>query len=102
MRRFFFLQVRALRRDHRPQYAVLASVEAAWAKAGGDQFAERYGAYAELRRAARCFDDLCAIYGRKRDITEFSAGAVLKELSAQTDDQRLQDLASHHMSKQRR
>lgn len=39
---------------------------------------------------------LNAIYGPKRDITEHLATAVLKEMSAATDEARLQDLVNHH------
>jgi len=49
-----------------------------------------------LRRAAQVFPTLNAMYGAKRDITEHSAMAVLKEMAAETDEARLQDLVNHH------
>lgn len=42
------------------------------------------------------FPTLNAMYGAKRDITEHSAMAVLKEMAAETDEARLQDLVNHH------
>ena len=52
-----------------------------------------------MRRAGDVYPKLCALYGRRRDVTEFTAGQVLRELSCMTDEQRLQDLSSYHMSK---
>ena len=83
----------------RPQYEQLNALTAALNRAGAEGYSERWGAYAELRQAAGCFDLLNAIYGAKRDITEHIAGHVLREIAARTDSQRLEDLVNHYASR---
>jgi hypothetical protein len=42
---------------------------------------------------------LASMFGPRRDITEYPAGAVLREMAAETDSQRLQDWASFYASR---
>ncbi len=43
---------------------------------------------------------LDAVYGFRRDVTEFQTGWVLKELAASADENRLSDLVNQAFQKQ--
>ena len=102
MRRFFFLQVASIRRSYRPQYAQLEPLTIAQEQADADGFSRRWGAYAELRAAAKIEPVLRALYGPRRDVTEYTCGSVLRELAAQADEHRLNDLVNHYYQKSKK
>lgn len=52
-----------------------------------------------MRSSAAHYQNLCAMYGRRADITEFPTFMVLLEMVAATDEKRLQDWITHHIQK---
>ncbi len=67
--------------------------------AGNADFADRWGAEAELDAAAGVIDTLRAKYGPRPDVTEYPTGLVLKTMAMKSDQMRMTDLANRHMQK---
>lgn len=85
----------------RPQYEQLGSVDKALKRAGADGYSQRWGVDAELDTAAELMPLLRAKYGPRRDVTDYMAWQVIKQMAMHADKMRLQDHVAHYMRQQK-
>lgn len=89
------MQQLAISRDYDSQYPNVPALDAALDRADAAAYGQRWGAKALLDAASDHYDKLCAMYGPKRDVTEFPTFLVLRRMTMATEQKRLQDWASH-------
>lgn len=96
---FFFRQQRTTEERYQPYKGALPRLLTAQSRAGVDQFVEFHGSMMDYRHAAKLEPLLRAMYGPRETVGAYPLGAVLREIKADIDGQRLQDWTSHEFAK---